>query len=129
MGPGKCRVPRRLGNEAKRVRSAGTEVVLIQRTIQDLDTMGTNLMSTKRRQQVIEVAARTVANQLRQAEVTERLRGLPPGEPVLVRRPAGTTDAAARLQSPRTHALDHSRESKLTLRCSCFASGTRISTQ
>jgi NTE family protein len=78
---------RRLGNEAKRVRASGTEVVLIQPTVQDLDAMGTNLMSSKRRHQVIEVAVRTVANHLREPDIRALLRELPPGEPMLVRRP------------------------------------------
>jgi NTE family protein len=81
---------RRLGNEAKSVRASGTEVVLIQPTIQDLDAMGTNLMSAKRRHQVIEVAVQTVSNHLREPEVRARLRDLPPGERMLVRRPPGS---------------------------------------
>ena len=80
---------RRLGSEAKRVRTSGTEVVLIQPTVHDLDAMGTNLMSGRRRQQVIEVAVQTVANHLRSPEVRSKLRGLPAGEPMLVRRPPG----------------------------------------
>ncbi len=81
---------RRLGNEAKRVRASGTEVILIQPAVQDLDAMGTNLMSAKRRHQVIEVAVQTVSNHLREPEVRARLRDLPPGERMLVRRPPGS---------------------------------------
>ena len=80
---------RRLGKEAKLVRASGAGVVLIQPSIQDLDAMGTNLMSAKRRGQVIEVAAQTVAVHLRQAEIRAQLRDLPAGEPTLVRRPPG----------------------------------------
>jgi NTE family protein len=80
---------RRLGHEAKRVRASGTEVVLIQPTIQDLDAMGTNLMSAKRRHQVIEVAVQTVANHLREPELRARLGELPASEPMLIRRPPG----------------------------------------
>jgi len=80
---------RRLGSEAKRVRASGTEVVLIQPTIQDLDAMGTNLMNASRRHEVIEIAARTVARHLRDRDLRARLRDLPAGEPRLVRRPAG----------------------------------------
>ncbi len=80
---------RRLGSEAKRVRASGTEVILIQPTVQDLDAMGTNLMSAKRRHQVIELAVQTVANHLREPEVHAQLRELPAGEPMLVRRPLG----------------------------------------
>jgi NTE family protein len=78
---------RRLGNEAKRVRAAGTEVVLIQPTRDDLAVMGTNLMSTKRRNEVIAVATRTVTEQLRAPEVRELLAGLPKGAPEKIHRP------------------------------------------
>jgi NTE family protein len=80
---------RRLGSEAKRVRASGTEVILTQPTVQDLDAMGTNLMSAKRRDQVIEAAVQTVANHLCEPDVRAGLRELPPGEPILVRRPPG----------------------------------------
>jgi len=80
---------RRLGFEAKRLRAAGTDVVLIQPTIQDLDAIGTNLMSTKRRHDVIELATETVAKHLREPEVRARLRDLPAGHEPLVRRPEG----------------------------------------
>jgi NTE family protein len=90
---------RRLGNEAKRVRASGTEVILIQPTVQNLDAMGTNLMSAKRRHQVIEVAAQTVAHHLREPEIRQRLRASPPGEPMLVCRPPG----------PLTQPLDFGR--------------------
>ncbi len=85
---------RRLGNEAKRVRDSGTEVLLIQPSIQDLDAMGTNLMSSKRRGEVIEVAAETVGRHLREPEVRARLRDLPEGEPMLVSRPPGALTRA-----------------------------------
>src|SRR5579864_1476961 len=49
-------VGRRLGHEAKRLRAAGIEVILIQPTVLDLDIMGGNLMSSRRRHQVIETA-------------------------------------------------------------------------
>lgn len=79
---------RRLGHEARKVRARGTEVVLIQPTVQDLDAMGTNLMSSKRRHEVIDTAAQTVGAHLRQPELRARLRELPPGESILVRRPS-----------------------------------------
>ena len=63
---------------------------MIQPAVQDLDAMGTNLMSAKRRHQVIEVAVQTVSNHLREPEVRARLRDLPPGERMLVRRPPGS---------------------------------------
>ena len=82
--------PRAGGWAAKRrsCARAGTEVVLIQPTVQDLDVMGPNLMSSKRRRQVIAVAAQTVAAQVRRPELRARLRALPPGEELLVRRPS-----------------------------------------
>ena len=51
---------RRLGSEAKKLRAAGTEVVLVQPTTEDLAVMGANLMSTRNRHEVIETAIRTV---------------------------------------------------------------------
>jgi NTE family protein len=80
---------RRLGSEAKRLRARGTEVVLIQPTGEDLEAMGPNLMSPRRRNQVIEVARRTVAAQLREPLNRELLSALPQGRPEKVRRPAG----------------------------------------
>ena len=60
---------RRLGHEARKVREAGAEVLLIQPTKQDLQAMGPNLMSRGRRVEVAETAVRTTAVELR------RLRG------------------------------------------------------
>lgn len=80
---------RRLGHEAKRLRAAGMEVILIQPTVVDLDVMGGNLMSSSRRHQVIETAVETVTQHLRESEVGERLARLPAGDPRLVRRPGG----------------------------------------
>jgi NTE family protein len=81
---------RRLGSEAKKLRAGGTEVVLVQPLGEDLKTMSLNLMSTRNRNQVIEVARRTVAAQLRRPENRELLAGLPPARrPEKVRRPEG----------------------------------------
>jgi NTE family protein len=80
---------RRLGWEARKLRTAGTELVLIQPNREDLDVMGVNLMSTARRHEVIETAIRTVGDQLRAPGVRELLADLPPGEPHKVERPAG----------------------------------------
>jgi NTE family protein len=80
---------RRLGWEARKLRSAGTALVLIQPTRQDLDVMGVNLMSTRRRHEVIETAIRTVTDQLRAPGVRELLAELPEGEPHKVERPPG----------------------------------------
>lgn len=64
---------RRLGSEAKRLREAGIEVMLIQPSARDLDAMGTNLMSGRRRREVTEVAVRTVTAQLRNTPAGDRL--------------------------------------------------------
>jgi NTE family protein len=80
---------RRLAHEAGKVRRLGTEVLTIEPTRDDLKAMGRNLMSTKRRQQVIETAERTVLERLRSPGIEELLGDLPPGEPHRVRRPDG----------------------------------------
>jgi NTE family protein len=69
---------RRLGREAKKLRANGTAVVLVQPGRQDLAEMGTNLMSPSvgRRRRVVELARRTVAEQLRRPENRERLQAL-----------------------------------------------------
>src|SRR5271166_3889281 len=72
---------RRLGSEAKRLRAAGTEVILIQPTVHDLDVMGTNLMSRRRRHEVIDTAVQTVTDHLHESPLGERLAGLPHGLP------------------------------------------------
>jgi NTE family protein len=80
---------RRLGSEAKKLRAAGTEVVLIQPTGKDLEVMGPNLMSRKRRHDVIRTAIETVGARLREPELAELLSGLPQGAPERLRRPSG----------------------------------------
>jgi NTE family protein len=81
---------RRLGHEARKLRTAGTEVVLIQPTDEDLRSMGPNLMSTRRRHATLELARRTTAAQLRQPEVRETLNALPKASrPEKVGRPSG----------------------------------------
>lgn len=80
---------RRLGSEAKKMRARGMPVVLVQPVSADLQTMGRNLMSTGNRNRVIEVARRTVAEQLRQSPHRDLLRELPPGRHEKVRRPGG----------------------------------------
>jgi NTE family protein len=77
---------RRLGHEAKKVGASGTEVVLIQPTDEDLALIGRNPMSRKRRHDVIELAMRTVDEQL---DGIPELRGLPKGEPHKIERPSG----------------------------------------
>ena len=90
---------RRLGSEAKRLRAAGIEVLLIQPTVHDLDAMGSNLMSRSRRHGVIETAVGTVSEHLRESPAGERLAQLPPGAPQLVRRPSGAATSWSELRS------------------------------
>jgi NTE family protein len=80
---------RRLGSEARKLRERGMEVVLIQPTADDHAVMGTNLMSRRRRQQVIETAIETVGEQLRAPRVAEALADLPPGAAEKLARPEG----------------------------------------
>ena len=61
--------------------------MLIQPTVHDLDVMGTNLMSSRRRHQVIQTAVQTMTGHLQDSPLGERLAGLPPGLPGLVKRP------------------------------------------
>lgn len=84
---------RRLGYEAKRVRAGGTDVLMIQPVAEDLAVMGRNLMSAARRNDVIETAQRTVAQQLRGAEARTLVSGLPAGESHKIRMPAGPPES------------------------------------
>lgn len=80
---------RRLGSEAKRLRAEGTEVLLVQPTVHDLDAMGTNLMSRRRRHEVLSTAVQTMTAHLHETPLGERLTALPRGVPALVARPQG----------------------------------------
>lgn len=81
---------RRLGSEARKVRSTGAEVVLIQPTGDDLATMGRNLMSTRNRHATLETARRTTARQLADPEIRAALAALPKASrPEKVHRPSG----------------------------------------
>jgi NTE family protein len=83
---------RRLGSEAKRLRAAGIEVMLLQPTVTDLDAMGSNLMSSKRRSQVARTAVESVTEHLRNSGVGERLAAISP--------PATGAGAARRRVTP-----------------------------
>ena len=84
---------KRLGSEASRLRQRGTEVLLIQPTVHDLNVMGTNLMSRSRRHEVIEMAVETMTDHLRETALGKRLGELPRGLPDLVRRPTRSPQA------------------------------------
>jgi hypothetical protein len=79
----------RLEREERKVRRFGTEVVVIEPTAEDHAAMGRNWMNAERRQHVIETAARTVAEQLRDPELRARLAGLPKGDVHKISRPTG----------------------------------------
>jgi hypothetical protein len=70
---------RRLGSEAKRLRAAGTPVLLLQPTAEDLEVMPSNLMSRRRRREVYETARRSVAGRLGDGEAHDLLARLPTG--------------------------------------------------
>lgn len=84
---------RRLGQEARRLRDQGTEVILIQPTARDLRIMGNNYMSGRRRNEVIGTAVETVTEQVRQADNWTLLRDLPEGQPQRLRRPEGIPES------------------------------------
>jgi NTE family protein len=81
---------RRLGSEARVLRDRGVEVLLVQPTEHDLEVMGPNLMSSKRRHETVTTAVRTVTEHLRSTPAGERLAALPAGIPEAVRRPPGS---------------------------------------
>lgn len=80
---------KRLGREARRLREEGTEVALVQPLGRDLDAMGLNLMAGSNRNEVIDVARETVAEQLAAEPVASLLADLPAGDPATLRRPSG----------------------------------------
>jgi NTE family protein len=84
---------RLLGSEAKVLRAAGKEVVLVQPTDEDHAVMGANLMATRNRNQVIQTAIDTVGRQLNEPGVRELLRDLPAGEPHKLARPGGPPES------------------------------------
>jgi NTE family protein len=89
----------RLEREARKVRRFGTEVVIIEPTGEDHAAMGRNWMSVERRQDVIETAERTVAEQLHSAGFGSRLAGLPKGEPHKISRPSGPPSSWPEMRS------------------------------
>jgi NTE family protein len=56
---------RRLGHEVRKLREEGTEVLVLQPTADDLQVMGANLMARGRRAEVLEMARRSTALDLR----------------------------------------------------------------
>jgi len=77
---------RRLGHEARKLREAGTRVLILQPGEHDVPLMGFNLMSGARRLEVMEQARRSVATELR--AVRSRRAPLPARTPARPRKPA-----------------------------------------
>jgi NTE family protein len=80
---------RSVRREAAGLRAEGVPVLLVEPTKRDLEVMGVNFMSRRRRHDVIRTAIDTVARQLRRPRARELLRGLPEGPEAKVRRPLG----------------------------------------
>lgn len=80
---------RQLRAEVRRLEQAGTEVLVVEPSAEDLAAMGANLMGRGRRNDVIATATRTVKQHLHESSAGERLSQLPAGVPELLRRPGG----------------------------------------
>jgi len=63
---------RRLAHEARKLRGTGTELLVLEPTAGDLEAMGLNMMSRRRRVQVVETALRTTAVHLRELRGTRQ---------------------------------------------------------
>jgi NTE family protein len=82
---------KRLGHEARKLREEGTDVLLLQPSVDDLRAMGPNLMAGGRRTAVMESAGRSASRELRRArDEGHRLPGR------RRRRPRATAPAALR---------------------------------
>ena len=71
MGAVRAAAHRRLEVEARKLRAAGIEVVMIEPSAADLEVMGHNLMSRRRRAQIAEQAYRSVARSLRRRSLPD----------------------------------------------------------
>ena len=87
---------RRLGHEAKKLREAGTDVLILQPTAEDLAVMGPNLMARDRREQVMERAVRTTGRTLRRSRTREGVV-----MPKRTRKTARRTAAKRTVAAPR----------------------------
>jgi NTE family protein len=124
---------RRMQREARRVLAAGTDVVVLQSNVVDLDAMGTNLMSRRRRHDVVETAVRSVTEHLRKSGLSERLQCLPAGQPAAVNRPlrptrwtAATTSRSAGHTSSQNGSTDTQRASGTHVRSRGLCDGSVI---
>lgn len=82
-------IGRRLADEARGLRRIGKTVLLVQPAAEDLEVMGFNYMSSKRRNAVIETAVMTTTRALRQGPLGPALRQLADGPTPEPARPAG----------------------------------------
>lgn len=64
---------RRLDHEARKLREAGTELLVLQPSAEDIKGMGLNMMARGRRAEVLECARRTTALALRELRGTDAL--------------------------------------------------------
>ena len=92
---------RRVEHEERKVRSYGTEVLIVEPTGADRAVMGANWMNGDRRHEVIETAQRTVVEHIRRPAVAAALAGLPRGEPHMIRRPPGPASTWPALRAAR----------------------------
>lgn len=96
-GAMRAQVGRRLGHEAQKVRRAGTQVVLLQPGPEEVANMGLNLMRKTGREELAELAARSVQRRLRATGVRRQLRALStPGDARRPKRPAAVTPYVTR---------------------------------
>ncbi|MFI8975218.1 patatin-like phospholipase family protein [Nocardia asteroides] len=93
---------RRLGAEARQVRSGGTAVVLLQPTQADLQLFDPNWMRPTRSAEIIAQAHRSVVEQLRQSPHASMLRNLPASPTHMTRRPVGPATDWPPMKSPPT---------------------------
>ena len=80
---------RRVREEAALLARQGVRVLLLEPTDRDLEVMGVNFMSRRRRHEVVERAIETIGRQLRGRRPRELLEGLPASAEWKLRRPAG----------------------------------------
>lgn len=90
----------RLGREARRVREAGTPVLLLQPRRRDIEVLGKRWLRPHRLPEVIAEARESVRAQLAESAHGELLGRLPAGDAHLVRRPDGVPAAWPPLVSP-----------------------------
>ena len=64
-------VGRRLGHEARKLRDAGTRVLILQPGADDVKVMGFNMMSGRRRVQATQTAVKSTALALRRLRVRD----------------------------------------------------------